>query len=112
MSGEVDQAVKAMPKTKPLVVDFTLENEAIQVVSRLPLLSSSHKLGWGHGIHIEYYRHHAWETPEYCQTHHAIVVHHLEHTTEHTTKTERWLDGRKQDEQLSTGDITIIPANV
>lgn len=95
-----------MPEATPLALDFTQENALLQLLPRAPLLSS-HQLGWD-GIHAQYHRQPAWETPDSCGPHHVIVISHFEQTT----KTERVLDGRRQSEQAFTGDIAIIPANV
>lgn len=95
-----------MPQATPLALDFTQPDALSQLLPRAPLLSS-HQLGWD-GIHTEYHQQPAWETPESCGPHHAIVVSHFEQPI----KTERVLDGRRQSELALTGDIAIIPANI
>ena len=94
-----------MSEATPLALDFTQENAILQLLPRAPLLSS-HQLRWD-GIHAQYHRQPAWEIPESCGPHHAIVLIDFEQPT----KTERVLDGRRQSEQVCTGDIAIIPAN-
>lgn len=93
-----------MPKVKSFVLDATRKDDLLQAFPQLPLLSSE-KLGW-EAIHIHYHRQPAWDMPEHCPTQHVIAVQHQER------KLERMLDGRKQSEWLTEGDILIIPANV
>lgn len=95
-----------MPEVTPLALNFTQENALLRLLPRAPLLSSHH-LGW-EGIHAQYHRQPAWETPDSCGPHHVIVIGHFEQPT----KTERVLNGRRQSEQALTGDIAIIPASV
>lgn len=95
-----------MPEATPLALDFTKEDAILQLLPRVPILSS-HQLGWD-GIKAQYHRQPAWEIPDSCSLHHVIVVSHFEQPT----KIERVLDGRTQREQAFAGDIAIIPANV
>ncbi len=90
----------------PLAVDFTQENEVLQIMPRPPILSS-HDLQWD-GIYVQHHHQPAWETPEYSHTRHMLLV----HTSERVVRAERVLDGRRQREQLSWGNIVIIPATV
>ena len=88
-------------------VDFTQENEVIQILPR-PAMRSSETLGWK-GIYVEQHQQPAWETPEYTRTKHMLLV----HGTDVTVPTERWFDGRRQQEQIGgENNIAIIPATV
>ena len=89
----------------PLAVDFTQENEVLQILPRPPILSSQN-LQWG--IYVQHHQQPAWETPEYSHTRHMLLV----HTSEQLVGAERVLDGRRQREQLSHGNIVIIPVTV
>ena len=90
----------------PLAVDFTQENEVLQIMPRPPILSSQN-LQWD-GIYVQHHHQPAWETPEYSHTRHMLLV----HTSEQVVQAERVLDGRRQKEQLSQGNIVIIPVTV
>jgi AraC family transcriptional regulator len=96
-----------MPETLPLTVDFTREDNVLQILPR-PALRSSANLGWN-GIYVQQHQQPAWETPEYAHTRHMLLVHH----TERLIQSERVLDGRRQQEQLGRGNnIVIVPATV
>lgn len=62
-----------MSETQPLTVDFTQEEDVLQILPR-PALRSSENLGWN-GIYIQQHQQPAWETPEYAQTRHMLLVH-------------------------------------
>ncbi len=90
-----------------LTVDFTQEDEVLQILPRLPLRSSAN-LGWN-GVYVQQHQQPAWETPEYAHTRHMLLV----HSPNLTIQAERWFDGRRQQEQFGGGtNIVIVPATV
>lgn len=96
-----------MSKTHPLTVDFTQDDKVLQVLPRLALRSSAN-LGW-RGVYAQQHQQPAWETPEYANTRHMLLI----HNPEVTIQVERSLDGRRQKEQFGGGnDIVIVPATV
>lgn len=96
-----------MPKTQPLTIDFTQEEEVLQILPR-PVLRSSANLGWN-DIYVQQHWQPAWETPEYAHTRHMLIV----HDSNLAIQSERWFDGRKQPEQFGDGrNIVIVPATV
>jgi AraC family transcriptional regulator len=96
-----------MPETQPLTVDFTREDNVLQILPR-PALRSSENLGWK-GIYVQQHQQPAWETPEYAHTRHMLLV----HSSDQTVQAERWFDGRRQPEQLGgRNNIVIVPATI
>ncbi|KJH71737.1 AraC family transcriptional regulator [Aliterella atlantica] len=96
-----------MSNTQPLTVDFTQEDNVLQILPR-PSLRSSDNLGWN-GIYVQQHQQPAWETPEYAHTRHMLLV----HSANVTVRAERWFDGRRQQEQFGGGNnIAIVPATV
>jgi AraC family transcriptional regulator len=96
-----------MPETSPLTVDFTREDNVLQILPR-PALRSSANLGWN-GIYVQQHQQPAWETPEYAHTRHMLLV----HSPDQTVQAERWFDGRRQPEQLGgRNNIVIVPATI
>ncbi len=95
-----------MAETPPLAVDFTKENEVLQILPRLPIVSSQN-LQWN-GIYVQQHHQPAWETPEYSHIRHMLLV----HTSGQIVQTERVLDGHRRSEQLSDGNVVIVPATV
>jgi AraC family transcriptional regulator len=96
-----------MSETQPLTVDFTQEEEVLQILPR-PALRSSANLGWN-GIYVQQHQQPAWETPEYAHTRHMLLV----HSPDQTVQAERWFDGRRQPEQLGgRNNIVIVPATI
>jgi AraC family transcriptional regulator len=83
------------------------QDDTISQFLPCPPLFSSRQLRWN-GIHVQYHRQPAWETPNSCCSHHAILINY----SEQPAKTDRILDGHKQSEQAFVGDITVIPAGV
>ncbi|MGI2904210.1 AraC family transcriptional regulator [Tolypothrix sp. VBCCA 56010] len=79
-----------MPEAKFLAVDYSQENDALQVLPRLPLLSS-HQFGWD-GILVQYHQQPAWETLEHCHAQHVIGIRNL------------------QGEQIANAELVIVPA--
>ena len=99
--------VDAMSESKPKTVDFTQEDEVLQILPR-PSLRSSENLGWS-GIYVQQHQQPAWETPEYAHTKHMLLV----HSTDVTVQTERWFDGRRQQERFGgENNVAIVPATV
>jgi AraC family transcriptional regulator len=95
-----------MPKMQPLTIDFTQEDEVLQILPR-PSLRSSANLGWN-GVYVQQHRQPAWEVPECAYMQHTIVI----HTSEDMAQVERRLDGQRQHEQVGCGNMSIAPANV
>ncbi|MGL6337902.1 MAG: helix-turn-helix domain-containing protein [Waterburya sp.] len=96
-----------MSESQPLTVDFTKENDVLQILPR-PALRSSENLGWN-GIYVQQHQQPAWETPEYAHTRHMLLI----HNPALIIPAERKFDGRRQEEQLgSTNNIVIVPAGV
>jgi AraC family transcriptional regulator len=96
-----------MPKTQPLIVDFTQEN-TVSPILPCPFLRSSKNLGW-QNIYIQHHQQPAWETPEFRQRKHVLLV----HTSGDNIQSERTFDGRKQREELGgVNNTVIIPAMV
>lgn len=96
-----------MSEIKPKTIDFTQENQMLQILPR-PALRSSDNLGWN-GIYVQQHQQPVWETPEYARTNHMLLV----HSTDVTVRTERWFDGRRQQEQIGgENNIALIPATV
>jgi AraC family transcriptional regulator len=96
-----------MSETQPLTVDFTQEDDVLQILPR-PSLRSSESLGWN-GIYIQQHQQPVWETPEYVHTKHMLLV----HSPNQTFQGERWFDGRRQQEQFGNGNnVVIVPATV
>jgi AraC family transcriptional regulator len=89
---------------QPTVLNTTQSDDLLKVVPRKPLLSSQ-SLNWD-GCCLHYSQQPAWETPDFCEIHHLIIVNHS-----HTIQAERRLDNRRQHEQFNKGDIVLIPAN-
>jgi AraC family transcriptional regulator len=96
-----------MSETQALTVDFTQEDNVLQILPR-PALRSSKNLGWN-GIYVQQHQQPAWETPEYAHTRHMLLV----HSPDQTVQAERWFDGRRQPEQLGgRNNIVIVPATI
>jgi AraC family transcriptional regulator len=96
-----------MSETQPLTVDFTQEDNVLQILPR-PSLRSSENLGWN-SIYVQQHQQPAWQTPEYAHTKHMLLV----HGTTKIVPTERCFDGRRQQEQLGgSNNIAIVPARV
>jgi AraC family transcriptional regulator len=89
---------------QPTVLDTTQSDDLLKVVPTKPLLSSQ-SLNWD-GCCLHYSQQPAWETPDFCEIHHLIIVNHS-----HTIHAERRLDNRRQHEKFNKGDIVLIPAN-
>ncbi|MBO3462689.1 AraC family transcriptional regulator [Aetokthonos hydrillicola Thurmond2011] len=93
-----------MPEKKVLTIDFTQEDACSGIFERSPLISS-HRTNWD-GIRLDYYRHPPHETPEHTSPQHIIAI--CLHPG--VIKAERMLDGRTQSEQMTYGDVIVIPA--
>jgi AraC family transcriptional regulator len=99
--------VYKMSEKQPLIIDFTKKDDVMKIVPRLPLRSSEN-LGWN-GIHVQQHCQPAWEAPESANTTHIVVV----GLDSDLIQTERWFDGRRQQEQIGGGNnIAIVPAMV
>ncbi len=96
-----------MSETPPLTVDFTRSDDLLQILPRPPL-QSSQSLGWD-GIYMQQHQQPAWETPTYAHTRHMLLI----HSPDPLVRSERWFDGRKQQEQFdSENTVVIVPAGV
>jgi AraC family transcriptional regulator len=97
-----------MTETQLLTVDFTQKGNVLQILP-LPAQRSSEDLGWN-GIYVQQHQQPAWETPESAHTRHMLLVH---RATESIVQSERWFNGRMQQEWLGNGNnVAIIPAMV
>lgn len=94
---------KAMPATKPLVIDCTREDGQNSIFPHPPLLSSK-QAGWN-GIYLEYHHQPAYTTPKHCHAQHLISIH-----CGCPVTVERWANGHFQREHLVHGDISIYAA--
>jgi len=96
-----------MAEIQPPIVDFTQEEEVLQILPR-PALRSSTNLGWN-GIYVQQHHQPAWETPEYAHVKHMLLV----HDPNVAIRAERWFDGRRQQEQIGGHtNVAIVPATV
>lgn len=95
-----------MLKAQPIVVDFTKEDDALQIHPRGALLSS-HDADWN-GVSLNYYRYPPDEFATVCFKQHLFTI-----NTEvpHITQVEHTIDGKFETSQQSAGDIIIIPAD-
>lgn len=80
------------------------EKSILKILPRPPVLSSHH-LNWD-GIYLQHHQQPACETPETCGPQHVI------HVSHRSVSTERMMDGRRQREDVTKGDIVIVPANI
>ncbi|MGG6269864.1 helix-turn-helix domain-containing protein [Leptolyngbya sp. AN03gr2] len=78
----------------------------VPILPDIPILSSSHA-GW-QGILVEYYAYPAYEIPEYCFNEHKIALH---TKMPDSIQVERVLDGKRQVEHPSGGEVIVVPAN-
>jgi AraC family transcriptional regulator len=96
-----------MSEKQPLTADITQKDDVLKIFPRLPLRSSEN-LGWN-GIHVQQHCQPAWESPESAQTTHIVIV----ALNSDLVQSERWFDGRKQQEQFGgENNIAIVPAMV
>jgi AraC family transcriptional regulator len=96
-----------MSEKQPLTADITQKDDMLKIFPRLPLRSSEN-LGW-HGIHVQQHCQPAWESPESAQTTDIVIV----ALNSDLVRSERWFDGRRQQEQIGGGNnIAIVPAMV
>jgi AraC family transcriptional regulator len=96
-----------MLEKQPLTMDFTQEDDVMKILPRLPLRSSEN-LGWNE-IYVQQHCQPAWEAPECAQTTHVVIV----GLNSELAHSERWFDGRRQQEQIGgENNIVIVPAMV
>uniref|UniRef100_UPI000BBC801A helix-turn-helix domain-containing protein n=1 Tax=Calothrix sp. NIES-2100 TaxID=1954172 RepID=UPI000BBC801A len=94
-----------MPPEKILTVDFAQKDACSKILPRSPLLSS-YDANWDI-VRLDHHRQPGYETPEhYCQQH--IITISLEQSVK---KVERVFNGKLQVEQISYGDVVLLPAN-
>ena len=92
--------------TPNLTVDFTRPDQVLAILPNPPLRSSDQR-DWDN-IYVQQHDQPAWETPEYAHLSHMILVHGAEQV-----QAERYLDGRRQQEQIGRGqNIVIVPAQM
>lgn len=108
---EAAEAFKRMPSItrkmkKSLTVDWTQKDAGLQLFPSGSLLSS-HKAGWENITLEHHYVRSVWETPNVQYAQHTVVIH-----LNAKTDFERKLGDRRQDYNMSTGDIAIVPARV
>lgn len=85
-----------------LTIDFTQQDTIKQILPCTPILSS-HSAGWN-GIHLEYHRQPAHDTPEYNFPHHTLSI-----GLGYQAKEFR-VNGRLH-KDFVVGNVSIIPAN-
>jgi AraC family transcriptional regulator len=90
-------------RSKTIAVNFSQPAATSQVLSK-PNVMSSHAAGWT-GMHLEYHRSGSHETPEHYPRQHVIAI-----QTEGVVSAERKLGDRFRREQISAGDICVVPA--
>ncbi|MEM7725976.1 MAG: AraC family transcriptional regulator [Cyanobacteria bacterium P01_A01_bin.45] len=91
-------------QTNPLIIDFT-QKDALKKILPQPAVLNSYGSGWK-DIHFEYHNQPSYDTPEHRPTMHSISVC-LNHNF-----SQRWLDGKSQQENIAPGATVIIPAGV
>lgn len=96
-----------MSEKQPLTANISQKDDLLKIFPRLPLRSSE-SFGW-EGIHLQQHCQPVWESPEFANTTHIVVV----GLSSGVVQAERWFDGRRQKEQISSGNnIAIVPAMV
>jgi AraC family transcriptional regulator len=105
-----------MSEIEPIIVDFTRDDDVLQILPRPPQRSSE-GLGWDEYVRVQQHQQPAWETPDYTHTRHMLLIHDLERTHQSHTprqiKKERWFDGRKQQDRYGKdNNIVILPTTV
>jgi AraC family transcriptional regulator len=105
-----------MSEIQPIIVDFTRDDDVLQILPRPPQRSSE-GLGWSEHVRVQQHQQPAWETPEYTHTRHMLLIHDLDRINQSyrpkQIKKERWFDGRRQQERYGNdNNIVILPATV
>jgi AraC family transcriptional regulator len=105
-----------MSEIQPIIVDFTKDDDVLQILPRSPQRSSE-GLGWSEYIQVQQHQQPAWETPDYTHTKHMLLIHDPDRTNQSykpkQIKKERWFDGRRQQDRYGNGNnIVILPATV
>jgi AraC family transcriptional regulator len=96
-----------MAKPEILTVDFTRGDDVLQILPR-PALRTSRDAGWN-GIYVEEHYQPAWETPEYRQFQHVLLI----HGSGEPVAAERMFDGHRRAETIGgENNIVIIPSMV
>ncbi|PSB05378.1 AraC family transcriptional regulator [filamentous cyanobacterium CCP2] len=93
--------------TEVAVIDYRQTNAANSLLPQPSILSSS---GWHH-IHLELFQQPKFEIAEHQHTMHVIACG-LSDVQGICSAGERWLDGKRERERRSAGDIAIVPAGV
>ena len=93
-------------QNNPLIIDWTQKNAGSQLFPGSSLLSS-HKAGWENITLEHHFVRSVWETPNIEYAQHTVIIH-----LNAQTNLERKLGDRRQDYDMSTGDIAIVPAHV
>lgn len=93
--------------TEVAVIDYRQTNAANSLLPQSSILSSS---GWHH-IHLELFQQPKFEIAEHQHTMH-VIAYGLADFQGVCSSGERWLDGKRERERRSAGDIAIVPAGV
>lgn len=94
-----------MSEEKIFTVDFTQEDACLEILPRLPLVSSYHEQ-W-EGLRLDVHQQPGHETPEHSPQQHVVTV----SLEPQIVQSERVIDGRLQHENIAKGDVAIIPAH-
>lgn len=96
-----------MATADPLVIDFAQQDDVLKLYSEAPLLSSD-RAGWN-GIQLQYHRHPPHQLAENYSKQHRIIIHDRSLLP---PLVEEMIEHRFQTKQFSSGDVTVVPANV
>ncbi|MDJ0569659.1 MAG: AraC family transcriptional regulator [Pleurocapsa sp. MO_192.B19] len=95
-----------MSNQESLFVDLSQEENVLKILPRPPLYTSS-EAEWK-TIQFQHHHQKAGESPPCSHPHHFIIIHNLQQTTQ----IERTFDGKKRQEKVNTGEISLVPAGV
>ena len=96
-----------MPGEQPVAIDFSQEDGALKM-HPLGALLSSHDTNWG-DVYLQHYRYPPDEFSSVCFKQHLIVIH---TETSPSVHIEQKVDGQREEGQLGTGDIIVVPAGI
>jgi AraC family transcriptional regulator len=99
--------MQAMVDSDRLIVDFAQQDDVLKLYPEAPLLSSD-KAGWN-GIQLQYHRHPPHQLAENYSKQHRIIIH---DRSPSPPMVEEMIEHRFQTKQFSSGDVTIVPAEV
>ncbi len=95
-----------MKQNNSLTIDWTQKDVGSQLFPGSSLLSS-HKAGWENITLEHHFVRSVWETPKNNYAQHTVILH-----LNALTNLERQIGDRRQDYNMSIGDIAIVPAHV